>query len=148
MAMQLKRDYGRVRKTPDELGRYRCSKCRTWKNSTDFNKNKFQTSGLNYACRDCMKIEIRKHNIPSKYGITISEFNDMFIKQYGKCACCNSDFKMNGKPSERACVDHNHKTNKVRDLLCGRCNLAAGNVQDSSFKARQLASYLEKWNCH
>lgn len=37
--------------------------------------------------------------------------------------------------------------NSVRDLLCGRCNLAAGNVGDSSAKAAQLVGYLKKWNC-
>jgi Recombination endonuclease VII len=147
MAMQLKRDYGRIRKTPDELGRYRCSKCRNWKIPSDFNKSSNQTSGLSYACRECMKEQVRSYNIPTKYGITYNEFQQKFINQSGKCGCCNSELKMNGKGSERPCVDHNHKTKQVRDLLCGRCNLAAGNVQDSSLKAKELATYLEKWNC-
>ena len=147
MAMQLKRDYGRVRKAPDEMGRYRCSKCRNWKNPSDFNKSKNQTSGLSYACRDCMKEQVRHYNIPSKYGISYDQFKQKFIDQNGKCACCGIEFKMNGKSSERACVDHNHKTQQIRDLLCGRCNLAAGNVLDSSYKASQLARYLQKWDC-
>ena len=54
---------------------------------------------------------------------------------------------MDGTKTERPCVDHNHITNEIRDLLCGRCNLAAGIVQDSSKKAKQLAIYLEKWKC-
>jgi hypothetical protein len=49
--------------------------------------------------------------------------------------------------AERLCVDHNHKTGAVRALLCGRCNLAAGNVLDSSERAMQLAKYLSMWNC-
>jgi hypothetical protein len=56
-------------------------------------------------------------------------------------------FEFEGKQNSRPCVDHNHSTSEVRDLLCGRCNLAAGNVDDSSLKAEQLAAYLKKWKC-
>ena len=145
--LNQKRDWGRVPKAADEQGRYRCSKCREWKAPEEFNKNKQQTTGLNYACKPCSKIYVRKYNLPTKYGISIAKFAEMLLAQGGKCACCGISFKMEGNKSDRPCVDHNHKTNEVRDLLCGRCNLAAGNVLDSSAKADQLALYLKKWNC-
>jgi hypothetical protein len=94
-----------------------------------------------------MKAHVRKYNLPAKYGITAAKFAEMLLAQGGKCACCNSIFNVEGRATERPCVDHNHATNEVRDLLCGRCNLAAGNVSDSSVKAMQLAEYLKKWNC-
>ena len=144
MELQIKRDWGRIRKTPDELGRYRCSKCQNWKHPKEFNKSKSQTSGLCYSCRECSIKHNKKWQV-AKYGISVDEFNKKFIEQDGKCACCNIDFIMNSYQLLKSCVDHNHKTQQIRDLLCGRCNLAAGNVQDSSFKAKQLASYLEKW---
>jgi hypothetical protein len=118
-----------------------------WKAPSEFNKAKNQKSGLSYACRACMQVDVRKHNLPSKYGITAAQFAEKILAQGGKCACCRNQFKMDGTKTERPCVDHNHNTNEVRDLLCGRCNLAAGNVQDSSEKAKQLAAYLEKWKC-
>ena len=145
--MQLKRDWGRVAKTPDAHGNYRCSKCREWKAPSAFNKNKNQRSGLNYACRDCMCKTTRKYNLPAKYGITDVKFAEMLLAQGGKCACCSKRFVFEGAKRDRPCVDHNHNTGQVRDLLCGRCNLAAGNVLDSSEQAELLTAYLRKWNC-
>jgi hypothetical protein len=145
--LATKRDWGRVAKAPDSQGRYRCSSCKEWKAPTEFSKNKQQLSGLNYACKPCMKVNTRKYNLPAKYGITAAKFAEMLLAQGGKCACCGGQFNMEGKASERPCVDHNHKTNEVRDLLCGRCNLAAGNVLDSAVRAAQLTEYLRKWNC-
>jgi len=142
-----KRDWGRIPKAPDEQGRYRCSKCKAWQPPEAFSKNKSQVSGLNYACKSCMKPEIQKYNLPAKYGITPADFARKLVAQGGKCACCQVAFNMDGTASERACVDHNHVNNEVRDLLCGRCNLAAGNVRDSSMRAEQLAAYLRKWKC-
>lgn len=146
--MQLSvRDWGRIPKEPDESGRYRCSKCREWKPPTEFNKNKNQKSGLNYACRPCTRVHTRRYNLPTKYGITEDRFKLMLNEQSNSCACCGKEFSETGPKTARACVDHNHKTGSVRALLCGRCNLAAGNVLDNSQRAEQLASYLRKWNC-
>ncbi len=147
MAVLTKRDWGRVQKTPNSEGRFKCSKCKEWKNPSDFSKNRNQKTGLNYACKSCMKVHTRKYNLPTKYGITVLDFEEKLLKQNGKCACCGLQFNMDGKASERPCVDHNHDTQEIRDLLCGRCNLAAGNVLDSSLRAEQLAEYLKKWNC-
>jgi len=143
----MKRDWGRIPKTPDEAGRYRCSKCREWKPPEEFNRNKHQLSGLHYACRACNRVHVRKHNLPTKYGITAERFAEMLLAQGGKCACCEVRFVVEGAKTTRACVDHNHATGEVRGLLCGRCNLAAGNVMDSSLRAEQLAAYLKIWNC-
>ena len=145
--LSVKRDWGRIPKAPNEEGNYRCSKCREYKPPSEFNKSKTQKSGLGYACRACMKAEVRKYNLPAKYGITTAQFAEKLLAQGGKCSCCGNQFKFDGYKADRPCVDHNHNTGEVRDLLCGKCNLAAGNVGDSSERAKQLASYLEKWKC-
>lgn len=145
--LAIKRNYGRVRKESNQDGCYRCSKCKEWKQPSQFNRNKSQTSGLHYACKLCMRAQSRKYNLPAKYGITSGEFSKKLLLQESKCACCDIAFEFDGKPSLRPCVDHNHQTDEVRDLLCGKCNLAAGNVGDSSDKALKLANYLKKWNC-
>jgi hypothetical protein len=145
--LSLKADRGRKVKASDEQGRYRCSKCHEWKTPSEFNKSKNQSSGLSYACRPCMREDVRKYNLLSKYGISAAKFAEMLLAQGGKCACCEAAFIMEGKKSERPCVDHNHSTGEIRSLLCGRCNLAAGNVLDSSVRATQLARYLERWKC-
>ncbi len=141
------RDWGRLPKLPDEKGRFRCSKCRDWKEPSKFSRNKSQLTGLNYACKSCMRKDSRKYNLPAKYGITVERFAEMLLSQDGKCACCFKQFDVEGKSFDRPCVDHNHTSGQVRDLLCGRCNLAAGNVLDSSKFADNLSAYLRKWNC-
>jgi len=147
MELQVKRDWGRIPKAADEQGRYRCSMCKEWKKPTEFNKNKQQTTGLSYACKACTRVNTRKYNLPAKYGISSAKYAEMLLSQGGKCACCGTQFNMEGTKSERPCVDHNHSSNEVRDLLCGRCNLAAGNVLDNSVRAEQLTAYLKKWKC-
>ena len=135
-----------IKKQCNSDGNYLCSKCNEWFPKEKFSKNKQQSSGLNYACKSCMKKHTRKYNLPSKYNITIEQYEQKLINQQGRCACCGIVFDTE-IPSKRACVDHNHSTMEVRDLLCGRCNLAAGNVLDSAKYAMQLAQYLLKWNC-
>ncbi len=41
-------------------------------------------------------------------------------------------------------MDHCHTTGRVRGLLCKRCNVALGLVDDKVNKLRGLISYLEK----
>lgn len=146
--LKKKRDWGGpVSKLSDDQGRYQCSVCKEWKSPNSFNKNKKQKSGLNYSCRPCARADVRKYNLPTKYGITVGRFSEMLLAQGGKCACCDNRFDLEGKSSGRPCVDHNHSSKEIRDLLCARCNLAAGNVMDSSVMAEKLAAYLRKWKC-
>src|SRR5271167_40528 len=64
--------------------------------------------------------------LKNRYGITIEQFEEMLIKQNGLCAICNN-LPEEGK---RLNVDHDHKTNKVRALLCRNCNLLIGHAND------------------
>lgn len=143
----LKRDWGRIPKAPNEQGKYRCSKCREWKDPSAFSKNKSQKNGLNYACQSCMKVHTRKYNLPAKYGISVAQYAEKLLAQGGKCACCGVQFNYESKRADRPCVDHNHKTGEVRDLLCHTCNLTAGALKDNSELAEKMVSYLKKWNC-
>lgn len=55
------------------------------------------------------------------------DYDIMFIKQNGVCAICGrKETTKSGKPEPRLSVDHNHKTNKVRGLLCRKCNAEIG----------------------
>lgn len=136
-----------LRKKPNSSGCYQCSACKGWKPPEDFNKNKNQKSGLHYSCRSCSKEHTRKYNLPTKYGITAGEYAEKLLRQGGKCACCQKRLEPDGKKMDRPCVDHNHNSGQVRDILCGRCNIAAGNLLDSHELADMVSSYLKKWNC-
>jgi hypothetical protein len=54
------------------------------------------------------------------YGIDLSDYEDMFIKQDGRCCICRT------RGEGKLVVDHNHETGKVRGLLCGGCNTGIG----------------------
>ena len=124
-----------------------CSLCKQEKPLSDFNKNKQQTTGYNYACRACARANVRKYNLKSKYGITIEDWVKKLQSQNYKCACCSINLEIDdgSKDSKAPHVDHDHETGKVRDILCARCNFAAGNVLDSSEQAEKLVNYLKKW---
>jgi hypothetical protein len=63
-----------------------------------------------------------------------------------KCYLCGSDGFLIGKNNhtERLAVDHDHKTGKVRKLLCHNCNRALGLFKDNSELMRKAASYVEE----
>ena len=48
------------------------------------------------------------------YGLSIEQHEKLLNSQHKKCAICNRKVKL--------CVDHDHKTGKVRGLVCHRCN--------------------------
>lgn len=59
-----------------------------------------------------------------KYGITLQDYNSILEKQCNSCAVCgNADAGVRGRYNT-FCVDHDHKTGKVRGLLCTSCNIA------------------------
>ena len=81
----------------------------------------------------------------SLYGISLTEYERLVAAQGGKCAICRCD------PSKvvnikKLVVDHCHKTNTTRGLICARCNRGLGVFRDSPKALRQAANYLEKFS--
>jgi len=71
------------------------------------------------------------------YGITIDEYEELFLKQQGRCGICRQS------PGSKAlAVDHCHKTGKVRGLLCTLCNLGLGNLRDDPKLLRAALKWL------
>lgn len=74
------------------------------------------------------------------YGITLSEYEDMLRAQGGLCAICRQPERAAGRS---LAVDHCHTTNRVRGLLCMRCNIALGMYEDDVLRMRAALAYLE-----
>lgn len=74
----------------------------------------------------------------AKYGITEADYQRLFKEQDGRCAICLRE------QSDDLCVDHNHKTDVVRQLLCKQCNLMLGNSGDSVEILLRGITYLRK----
>jgi prolyl oligopeptidase PreP (S9A serine peptidase family) len=74
-----------------------------------------------------------------EYGITLDQYNEMFKEQEGKCAICQ---RHQNKLTRTLCVDHDHKTNKVRALLCLTCNTDVSVVEN---RLEEMTNYLNKY---
>jgi len=76
-----------------------------------------------------------------KYGLTMADFDALLAQQGGVCAICKGAHVGVGA---RFHVDHHHESNRVRGLLCGRCNTAIGLLQDNPELAESAAAYLRR----
>ena len=76
-----------------------------------------------------------------KYGITIEQYQEMFVKQNGNCAIC---FTHQLELKQKLAVDHCHITGLVRGLLCDACNRTIGHAKENPARLRACASYLER----
>lgn len=81
----------------------------------------------------------REAELKKLYGITLQDYIEMYNDQDGVCYICKEECKTKKSLS----VDHNHKTGRVRGLLCNRCNRAIGMFMDSPSLLRRAADYLD-----
>lgn len=81
-----------------------------------------------------------RSNLKNKYGITADEYHEMLTTQASGCAVCGH---IPGPGEKRLCVDHDHETDAVRDLLCNWCNLSLGWAEEEPHRLRALAEYIE-----
>ncbi len=83
----------------------------------------------------------------SRFGITPVEWFRMLDRQEMRCLVCPNRLVISRSPraSRRltAHVDHDHKTGRVRGILCGECNRGLGQFQDDPQILRSAAAYLE-----
>ena len=72
-----------------------------------------------------------------KYGLCEAEFLIMRAAQAGRCLICMDQ-------PESLVVDHCHDTGRVRGLLCHRCNVALGWMNDNPVNLTRAAKYLRR----
>jgi hypothetical protein len=77
-----------------------------------------------------------------KYGVSIAQFLFTWQLQGGKCAICREAFSA----ASDAVVDHDHATNKFRQLLCGVCNKGLGLFNDCPQILIRASEYLKNHN--
>ena len=142
-----------------------CTTCKITKDICEFTRRRISKGGINLyksICRECNrinnqikrntpegKIKIRKIKLKRDYGITLEQFNQMLIYQDYKCAICGNPeitIHNNSKKIQNLAVDHNHITNKIRGLLCKKCNLLIANADENIFILQNAINYINKWN--
>ena len=101
-------------------------------------KDSLQAKSKMYHTRN-RKIILEKTHL-KKYGISLATKRAIFIAQGKKCGICGSN-----KPGSKNGwhMDHNHKLETPRGVLCFQCNSKLGLVENG--KVNLFFAYLEKW---
>ena len=148
----------------------KCGRCKKTKDYTDFYKNISRKDGLSNMCKDCRdsykrkRMGIKKRG-PSKYpsgiegkrmrsralqlkrayGITLEEYDAMILSQNGVCSICGEkEIVVMRGIKQSLSVDHCHSTNRIRGLLCSKCNRGIGAFGDNIDIMVSAISYLKQ----
>lgn len=139
----------------------KCNKCLEVKSLAQFDKDKAHSSGHYSMCKICKKestalwraknrssynAKMRAYNAANyqklrlkRYNLTVEQHAKLLADQGGCCAICH-------KPPQGKrplAVDHNHKTGKVRQLLCYGCNRALHVLESVELLFRAM-EYLKR----
>lgn len=119
-------------------------------------------------CSDCDK-EYKRENysyereklrkIKQMYGeAAAQEYKRLYEVQKEICACCGYPEQRLTPAGSRALsdtpllsplvIDHDHKTGRIRGLLCNACNQALGLLLEDPERVKSLLAYIEKQCCN
>lgn len=120
-----------------------CRGCKQSFAKTAFTKLQIVNAG--YICKSCAIFFNDIHQL-KKFGLTKENYNKLLKEQNNKCAVCKTSIGhvSKNKTNCRLAVDHDHRTGKIRGLLCGSCNRALGLFKDSIDNLQNAISYLKK----
>lgn len=144
----------------------KCSSCCENKEASEFYKRTLSPDGLAYICKICdntlhkeyfvknadkVRAQRKDFRLRNKSRLSIAknrakcspeEFTRLFSVQEGKCAICGTH---QSEMRRRIAVDHCHKTNRIRGLLCDNCNRCLGLLKDSKEFLMLAFNYLLKY---
>lgn len=148
-----------------------CSVCKCDKDISYFSRDSRAKTGIKSSCKSCdsqknkelyllKATEINRKNrervrnkfkndpnlyrnkaLKQRFGISLEDKNKMSASQGDACKIC---LKHVSELEFPLCVDHDHRTGKIRDLLCRECNLAIGFLKDSVDTLKSAIDYLER----
>lgn len=119
----------RIRKDGSRPRRAICNGCRV------------EEQRLYAALKTPARLRAKRHgHLRQKYNISVDDFDALLAAQGGRCANqgCRTDVP-GGKGSFH--VDHDHKTGRLRRLLCSSCNQSLGGLGDGYANERILGLY-------
>jgi hypothetical protein len=100
------------------------------------NPERYRAKLQEYAASGKKKASDRKSHLKRKYGLTLEEFGEILALQGGGCAIC-------GRPDADN-VDHDHRTGRVRGILCFNCNIAMGQLEDDEDRLAAAMTYVAR----
>lgn len=98
------------------------------------NKDRRNNYSKNFFKNNKKEVGIRR--IIRKYNISREEYISLLENQKYKCKIC--------KKKTVYVVDHDHKTGKVRGLLCGGCNSGLGFFCDDIKTMENAIKYINE----
>lgn len=132
---------------------YRCKQCRSvyqkkWRDENpdrvkELNKRKKIKRDIYYKDPD-RKLKYRRKYIEKTFNIEYSIYEKLENDQNNLCAICNLPEK--SIRNKYLSIDHDHKTGKIRGLLCSTCNTSLGQFYDSPIIVNNALQYLLKHN--
>lgn len=119
-----------------------CNDCRKYKPWSEYNKDLSRPQGHDVRCKSCHSVG----RFSGKYGITPEDYQKLSREQLGVCAICGNPETAigSGGTVRPLSVDHDHATDRVRGLLCSKCNTALGLMDDSVSRFAQAIEYLSR----
>lgn len=100
----------------------------------------FHTKGV--LCKECHRADCRERHQRErfkKYKTTREAVDKLFLKQRKMCAICLCTDP--GKAGWR--IDHNHKFDFVRGVLCHHCNILLGHAKENELVLQRAIQYLD-----
>lgn len=97
------------------------------------------TAGINSRIRYQLSDTYLKKHLRLKYGMSLDDYYALSAKQNNVCAICNKP----NRNGARLCVDHDHKTQKIRGLLCTNCNSLLGLANDDTLIFENAIKYID-----
>lgn len=119
-----------------------CSKCQQVRPISDFYVDNNSSDGRTSCCKSCQAPRIRNRHLAKHYGLSIRDFQYLLARQGNRCAICHTDTP--GGSNNQFHVDHCHKTGVLHGLLCTKCNVALGHMDDDPARLEAAACYLRK----
>lgn len=145
----MARNYAKCHPNRIVHGNGLCGACyqSKWINSSKKNKKQRHKRYLDQLSSGRANDANWRYKLKTNFNMTIEQFENMLDSQNYVCAICKEpetrpDVRT-GKP-RRLSIDHCHKTNKIRGLLCCRCNRTLGWFQDNIQLFHSAIIYLEK----
>jgi len=143
-------------------GHRRCLHCDTVKPFSEFRKDRTLPGGIAFYCKDCVRdyIDSRRARDPEAYlaqvrrrtykyilkrhGMSLADYDAMLNEQDALCRICRrpeTGFGAGGHVKPLS-LDHDHRTGKVRGLLCSPCNKGLGAFEDDIARLTAAIDYL------
>lgn len=142
-----------------------CRICGSTKHVTKFPIRRLMTGGRGTECKECDNARQRawrknavatrpdfiaarklsQDKIQAKrYGLTLEQYRMLEAMATGKCEICQKPARRRGnwRADSRLHIDHDHKSGRVRGMLCTDCNRGLGLFGDNPKTLQRAAEYI------